>query len=140
MALNTHYLDADLRITCGLIEPHFMAGYSGGRKMVMPGIAALETIQAWHSPRFLEHPNATNGITHSNPVHEENTRIACMAPPDMIVDVVLDTERRITGVFAGEMVAGLGSGRGVCRETRPRPGGRARRHCRDDQRRDGRWI
>ena len=104
VALNTHYLDADLRITCGLIEPHFMAGYSGGRKMVMPGIAALETIQAWHSPRFLEHPNATNGITHSNPVHEENTRIACMAPPDMIVDVVLDTERRITGVFAGEMV------------------------------------
>lgn len=103
VALNTHYLDADIRITCGLIEPHFMAGYSGGRKMVMPGIAALETIQAWHSPRFLEHPNATNGITRGNPVHEENTRIARMAPPDMIVDVVLDTERRITGVFAGEM-------------------------------------
>jgi nickel-dependent lactate racemase len=70
----------------------------------MPGIASLETIQAWHSPRFLEHPNATNGITRGNPVHEENTYIAGMAPPDMIVDVVLDTSRRITGVFAGEMV------------------------------------
>ena len=103
VSLDTHYLDADLKITCGLIEPHFMAGYSGGRKMVMPGVAALETIQAWHSPRFLEHPNATNGITRGNPVHEENTRIARMAPPDLIVDVVLDTERRITGVFAGEM-------------------------------------
>ena len=104
VALNTHYLDADLRITCGLIEPHFMAGYSGGRKMVMPGIASLSAIQDWHSPRFLEHPNATNGITRGNPVHEENTRIACLAPPDMIVDVVLDTARRVTGVFAGEMV------------------------------------
>ncbi len=104
VSLDTRYLDADLKITCGLIEPHFMAGYSGGRKMVMPGIAALETIQAWHSPRFLEHPHATNGITHGNPVHEENTWIAGMAPPDMIVDVVLDTSRRITGVFAGEMV------------------------------------
>ncbi len=104
VALDMHYLDADLKITCGLIEPHFMAGYSGGRKMVMPGIAALATIQAWHSPRFLEHPAATNGRTRGNPVHEENTRIAGMAPPDMIVDVVLDTDRCLTGVFAGAMV------------------------------------
>jgi len=110
VALNTHYLDADLRITCGLIEPHFMAGYSGGRKMIMPGIAALETIQAWHSPRFLEHPNAANGITRGNPVHEENTRIAGMAPPNIIVDVVLDTARQITGVFAGDMVQAWESG------------------------------
>ena len=104
VALDTRYLDADLKITCGLIEPHFMAGYSGGRKMIMPGIAALSTIQAWHSPRFLEHPSATNGITLGNPVHEENTLIALMAPPDLIVDVVLDTDRRVTGVFAGAMV------------------------------------
>lgn len=104
VALDTRYLDADLKITCGLIEPHFMAGYSGGRKMVMPGIAALHTIQAWHSPRFLEHPSAANGITDGNPVHEENTFIAQMAPPDLIADVVLDTNRCITGVFAGALV------------------------------------
>jgi len=104
VSLDTHYLDADLRITCGLIEPHFMAGYSGGRKLIMPGIAALETVQAWHSPRFLEHPNATNGVVAGNPVHEENTHIASLAPPDLIVDVTLDEHRRITGVFAGEMV------------------------------------
>ena len=106
VSLDTHYLDADLRVTCGLIEPHFMAGYSGGRKMVMPGIAALETVQAWHSPRFLEHPNATNGVLDGNPVHEENTLIAArFAPPDLIVDVTLDAQRRVTGVFAGEMAA-----------------------------------
>jgi Uncharacterized conserved protein len=103
VALDTRYLDADLKVTCGLIEPHFMAGYSGGRKMVMPGIAALETVQAWHSPRFLEHPRATNGVLTGNPVHEENTRIARLAPPDLICDVTLDAERRTTGVFAGEM-------------------------------------
>jgi nickel-dependent lactate racemase len=100
VSLDTHYLDADLKITCGLIEPHFMAGYSGGRKMVMPGIAALPTVQAWHSPQFLEHPNATNGVLAGNPVHEENTRIARLAPPDLIVDVTLDADRRVTGVFA----------------------------------------
>jgi len=110
VSLNNAYLDADLKITCGLIEPHFMAGYSGGRKLIMPGIAALETIQAWHSPRFLEHPNATNGITRGNPVHEENTLIASMARPDLMVDVVLDTNRRITGVFAGDMEAAWETG------------------------------
>lgn len=103
VALNTYYLDADLKLTVGLIEPHFMAGYSGGRKMVMPGIAALNTVQNWHSPRFLEHPNATNGILDNNPVHVENTAIANMARPDLICDVTLDEQRRVTGVFAGDM-------------------------------------
>ncbi len=116
VSLDTRYLDAELRITCGLIEPHFMAGYSGGRKMVMPGIAALATTQAWHSPRFLEHPLATNGVTRGNPVHEENTLIAGMAPPEMIVDVVLDTSRRITGVFAGEMVRAWEQGVALVRD------------------------
>jgi nickel-dependent lactate racemase len=110
VALDTRYLDADLKITCGLIEPHFMAGYSGGRKMVMPGIAALETVQAWHSPRFLEHPNATNGVVDGNPVHDENTHIAGLCPPDLICDVTLDEKRRMTGVFAGDMVGAWRAG------------------------------
>lgn len=108
--LNRTYTDADVKITVGLIEPHFMAGYSGGRKLVMPGIAGLETVQAWHSPRFLEHPNATNGIVEGNPVHDENTRIARLCPPDMMVDVTLDGEKRITGVFAGDMEAAWATG------------------------------
>lgn len=102
--LDRTYTEADVKVTVGLIEPHFMAGYSGGRKLVMPGIAALETIQNWHSPRFLEHPNATNGITDGNPVHEENTLIASLCPPDCIVDCTLDEQRRITSVFVGGMV------------------------------------
>jgi lactate racemase len=103
--LDKTYTEAEVRVTVGLIEPHFMAGYSGGRKLIMPGIAALETIQNWHSPRFLEHPAATNGSVAGNPVHEENTYIASLCPPDCIVDVTLDEEKRITGVFVGAMVA-----------------------------------
>lgn len=101
--LDRTYCDADLRITAGLIEPHFMAGYSGGRKLIMPGIAAFETIQRWHCPRFLEHPLATNGVIEGNPVHTEALAIARMAPPDMIVDVTLNETRQITGVFAGDL-------------------------------------
>jgi nickel-dependent lactate racemase len=110
VSLDKTYCDADLKITVGLIEPHFMAGYSGGRKLVMPGLAALETVQAWHSPRFLEHPNATSGVVDDNPVHEEALAIARMVPPDLIVDVTLDEENRITGIFAGEMEAAWRAG------------------------------
>ena len=99
--LDTRWLDADLKITVGLIEPHFMAGYSGGRKLVMPGVAGRETIQRWHSPQFLEHDNARNGVLDANPVHEENTAIAAFAPADLICDVTLDEQRRITGIFCG---------------------------------------
>lgn len=101
--LDRVYTEADVRITVGLIEPHFMAGYSGGRKLVMPGIAALPTIQAWHSPRFLEHPRARAGSVDGNPVHEENRYIAGLCPPDLICDVTLDANRQITGVFAGDL-------------------------------------
>jgi nickel-dependent lactate racemase len=101
--LNSLYVEAELRITIGMIEPHFMAGYAGGRKMVMPGVAALETIQAWHSPRFLEHPLATNGELEGNPVHEEALAIAKMARAHFIVDVALDSNRQVYDVFAGDV-------------------------------------
>src|SRR5262249_41752647 len=101
--LDKRYLRADLRITTGLIEPHLMAGYSGGRKGICPGIAALETVKVWHGPRFLEHPKADCGYLDGNPVHEENTRIAKMAGCDFIVNVCLDGQRRITWVGAGDM-------------------------------------
>ncbi len=69
--LDRRYVRADLKITTGLIEPHLMAGYSGGRKVICPGIASLETVKVWHGPRFLEHPRADSGIVEGNPVHEE---------------------------------------------------------------------
>ncbi|MCW3052550.1 MAG: Transcriptional regulator, partial [Chthonomonadales bacterium] len=101
--LDKTYCEADLKITVGLIEPHFMAGYSGGRKLIMPGVADFETVQRWHCPRFLESPLATNGIVDGNPVHVESLAIARMMPPDLILDVTLDESNRITGVFAGEL-------------------------------------
>jgi nickel-dependent lactate racemase len=102
--LDSRYVRADLKITTGLIEPHLMAGYSGGSKVVCPGIAALETVKVWHGPRFLEHPNADAGIVAGNPVHEENTRIALLAGCDFIVNVCIDGQRRITWLGAGDMI------------------------------------
>jgi nickel-dependent lactate racemase len=101
--LDKRYVRADLKITTGLIEPHLMAGYSGGRKVICPGIAALETVKVWHGPQFLEHPKADCGFLDGNPVHEENTRIAWMAGCDFIVNVCIDGQRRITWVGAGHM-------------------------------------
>ena len=78
-----------------------MAGYSGGRKLICPGVAALETVQRWHGPELLEHPKADCGILEGNPVHEENTQIARMAGCDFIVNVTLDSRRQVTSVVAG---------------------------------------
>jgi nickel-dependent lactate racemase len=102
--LDARYVRADLKVTTGLIEPHLMAGYSGGRKVVCPGVAGLETVKVWHGPRFLQHPKADCGSVAGNPVHAENTRIALMAGCDFIVNVCLDGQRRITWVGAGDMI------------------------------------
>lgn len=101
--IDTHYVEADLKITTGLIEPHLMAGFSGGRKLICPGIAALETVKVWHGPKFLEHPNADCGILDGNPVHEENTWIGRRAGCDFIVNTVIDAERQILSIVAGDM-------------------------------------
>ncbi len=101
--IDSRYASAGLKITTGLIEPHLMAGYSGGRKLICPGIAALETVKLWHSPALLENPRASYGILEGNPVHEENTRIGRLAGCDFIVNVTLDSQRRVTSVVAGDM-------------------------------------
>jgi nickel-dependent lactate racemase len=123
--IDSRYVRADLKITTGLIEPHLMAGYSGGRKLVCPGIAALETVKVWHGPDFLEHPLADCGVLNGNPVHEENTRIARMAGCDFIVNVSLDKDRRITSLVAGDMekafLKGVEFVESVCKVTIPEP-------------------
>jgi lactate racemase len=123
--IDSRYIEADLKITTGLIEPHLMAGFSGGRKLVCPGIAALETIKVWHGPDFLEHPKADCGILEGNPVHEENTWIARHAGCDFIVNVVIDSERRPLKWVAGDMEAAFLEGvefvRGVVVDTVPEP-------------------
>lgn len=108
--IDRHYVDAQLKITVGLIEPHFMAGFSGGRKLICPGIASIDTIRAWHSPKFLEHPNASAGQLQDNPVHWENTWIAQHVGCDFIVNVVIDAYRRPLKFVAGDMIQAFEEG------------------------------
>lgn len=108
--IDSRYLQADLKITTGLIEPHLMAGFSGGRKVICPGLAALETVKVWHGPEFLEHPKADCGILEGNPVHEENTWIAQKVGCDFIVNTVIDAERRLLRVVAGDMIQAFQEG------------------------------
>jgi nickel-dependent lactate racemase len=123
--IDSHYVRADLKITTGLIEPHLMAGFSGGRKLICPGIAALETVKVWHGPDFLEHPKADCGILDGNPVHEENTWIGRKTGCDFIVNVVIDSQRRPLAWVAGDMVAAFEEGvkfvRDVVRDTVAEP-------------------
>ena len=114
--IDTRFVQADLKITTGLIEPHLMAGFSGGRKLICPGIAALETIKVWHGPDFLEHPKADCGILDGNPVHEENTWIARRTGCDFIVNVVIDSERRPLKWVAGDMEAAFLEGAAFVKE------------------------
>ena len=114
--IDRRYTRAELKITTGLIEPHLMAGYSGGRKLVCPGIAHLKTVRVWHGPRFLEHPNADCGVLVGNPVHAENTAIALRAGCDFIVNVCIDGSRQVTGLWAGDMIAAWEQGVRFCRE------------------------
>lgn len=123
--IDKRYVEADLKITTGLIEPHLMAGYSGGRKLICPGLAALETVRVWHGPEFLEHPNADCGILEGNPVHEENTWIAKHTGCDFIVNAVIDAEKRPLHFVAGDMeqafLKGVDFVRDVVRDTVSEP-------------------
>jgi len=108
--VDTRYVQAELKIATGLIEPHFMAGFSGGRKLICPGIVGLETVKVWHGPDFLEHPNARVGCLVGNPVHEENTWIARRAGCDFIVNTVIDDARQILAVVGGDLEAAFEQG------------------------------
>lgn len=101
--LDRRWVEADLRIATGLIEPHLMAGYSGGRKAICPGVASLETIRAFHRPELLEPEECRAGNLADNPCHAECVAVAEKAPAHFIVNVTLDDERRVAGVFAGDM-------------------------------------
>jgi nickel-dependent lactate racemase len=99
--INTHYLDADLKILTGLIEPHFYAGYSGGRKSILPGISSFETMKFMHSYKMIDHPMVTNCVLDGNPFHEYGLRVTELVGADFILNVVINKERKISGVFAG---------------------------------------
>ena len=100
--LNRHWLESDLRITVGFVEPHFFAGFSGGPKMVAPGLAGFDTIMRLHNAEMIGHPEARWGVTVGNPIHDSIREIAAKTGVDFALDVTINRERRITSVYAGE--------------------------------------
>ena len=96
------YVKADLKIVTGLIEPHLLAGYSGGRKGICPGLVANETIRFVHGPKIIDHPKAHVGILKGNPLHEEALAIAKKAGIDFCLNVTINRGKEVTGVFAGD--------------------------------------
>ncbi len=103
--INRHFVEADVRIVTGFIEPHFFAGFSGGPKGIMPGIAALSTVMSNHGAHNIGSPRAAFGITEGNPIWEEMRDIALRAGPSFLLNVALNDRREITGVFAGGLLA-----------------------------------
>lgn len=100
--VNRMYMEADFRIVTGFIEPHFMAGFSGGRKGVCPGLVNVETVKNFHGFRFLNSPTATNFSLDGNPLHEEAMDVTEQAGIEFLVNVGLTEDKRIAGVFAGD--------------------------------------
>jgi len=103
-SVNNLILESDLVILTGLIEPHFFAGYSGGRKSILPGVAGEEAIYNNHSFKMIMHPRSRYGVLDGNPVHEDMIEAARMISTQMfLVNVVIDKEHRVTGAFAGDI-------------------------------------
>ncbi|MEX1252724.1 MAG: nickel-dependent lactate racemase [Dehalococcoidia bacterium] len=103
--VNRRYLEADVRIVTGFVEPHLFAGYSGGGKGIVPGVAGAAIVMSNHGADMLAHPKATWCVTEGNPIFEEQRDLALLTRPSFAVNVTLNERRELTGVFAGELVA-----------------------------------
>ena len=103
--LQREYVEADLRIVTGFVEPHFFAGFSGGPKAVCPGLAATTTILEAHHPRRIADGRATFVTREGNPVHDFVRAAVALAPPHLSVDVAINRARQVTAVFAGPLPA-----------------------------------
>lgn len=103
--LDRRFVEADLKIVTGLVEPHFMAGYSGGRKVIAPGIAHEETIRTFHNTTFMEDPRACSTNLKDNPLHDEQVEIMGMLGPVFAVNTIIDDQRRMSFVNFGEILA-----------------------------------
>jgi len=104
--IDPRYLEADVRILTGFVEPHFFAGFSGGPKGVCPGLAATETILEAHSPARIADERATWLVTEGNPVHDFVRAAVSLAPPSLSIDVAINSRRQLTAVFAGPLPDG----------------------------------
>lgn len=122
--LDRRFVEADLRIATGLVEPHFMAGYSGGRKVIAPGLAHAETITTFHSARFMADPAAANCNFEKNPLHEEQLEIVGMLGGALALNTVIDEDRQLSMINFGEILkshqAAVDFVRPFCEVTLPR--------------------
>lgn len=101
--INRSYLESDIKILTGFIEPHFFAGFSGGPKAILPSLAGAESVFTNHGYEMIAHPNATWGITYGNPIWEEMLEVAKMTDPTLLLNVTLNSQREISAVFTGDM-------------------------------------
>jgi nickel-dependent lactate racemase len=114
--LDRRFVEAEVRIATGLVEPHFMAGYSGGRKVIAPGLAHAETITTFHSSRFMADPAATNCNFEGNPLHEEQLEIVRMLGGALAINTVIDEDRNLSFINFGEILASHEEAVDVARE------------------------
>lgn len=119
--INRHAARADVRILTGFIEPHFFAGFSGGPKALMPGVAGLKTIISNHGAANIGSPKATFGINEGNPIWDEMLEIALRVGPSFLLNVSLNEEKHITGWFAGDLVQAHRQGREYVRASAMSP-------------------
>jgi lactate racemase len=103
--LNSEWVEADFKVTTGFVEPHFFAGFSGGPKLVTPGLAALETVLTLHDAARIGHPDARWGVCVGNPVHDDVRAAAVGTGVDFALDVVLNRDQRIVAAYGGDLLA-----------------------------------
>lgn len=119
--INRTYMEADVKILTGFIEPHLFAGFSGGPKGVLPSIAGIESVLSNHGAQMVGHPEATWGITDGNPIWEEMLEVALRTEPTFLLNVTLNRDRAITGVFAGDLQRAHAAGCAFCQESAMAP-------------------
>jgi lactate racemase len=117
LRVNRAYMEADVKILTGFIEPHFFAGFSGGPKAILPSLAGAESVFTNHGYAMMAAPQASWGITEGNPIWEEMREAALRTHPDFLVNVTLNPQQAITGVFAGDMLAAHRAGCEFVKET-----------------------
>jgi nickel-dependent lactate racemase len=101
--ISKYYYEAGFRIITGLVEPHFMAGFSGGRKAICPGLVSLEAVTKFHGYEFLSHPNASTAILENNPCNMENISVARLCPADFNINIILDQNKRVNSIVSGDL-------------------------------------
>lgn len=115
--VNAEYMRASVKILTGFIEPHFFAGFSGGPKAVLPGLTDQASVMANHGAEMISHPQATWGVTEGNPIWEEMKEVALKTAPAFLLNVSLNRDKEITGVFAGDLLEAYAAGADFVRET-----------------------